>query len=49
MKLRPIAVALAAMAVAGSALAQDTTSEKGKLSYYFGYDYGNNLRRALQV
>ncbi|RRN58553.1 FKBP-type peptidyl-prolyl cis-trans isomerase [Pseudoxanthomonas sp. SGNA-20] len=43
MKLRPIAVALAAMAVAGSALAQDTTSEKGKLSYYFGYDYGNNL------
>jgi peptidylprolyl isomerase len=24
-------------------LAQDTTSEKGKLSYYFGYDYGNNL------
>lgn len=43
MKLRPIAVALAAMAVAGSAFAQDTTSEKGKLSYYFGYDYGNNL------
>jgi 3-dehydroquinate dehydratase/shikimate dehydrogenase len=29
--------------MAGSALAQDTTSEKGKLSYYFGYDYGNNL------
>lgn len=27
----------------GNALAQDTTSEKGKLSYYFGYDYGNNL------
>lgn len=43
MKLRPIAVAIAALAVAGSAFAQDTTSEKGKLSYYFGYDYGNNL------
>ena len=43
MKLRPIAVAIAALALAGSAFAQDTTSEKGKLSYYFGYDYGNNL------
>jgi len=43
MKLRSLAVAVAAFAMAGSALAQDTTSEKGKLSYYFGYDYGNNL------
>ena len=43
MKLRPIAVAIAALALAGSAFAQDTTSEKGKLSYYFGYDFGNNL------
>ena len=43
MKLRPIAVAVAALALAGSAFAQDTTSEKGKLSYYFGYDYGSNL------
>src|SRR5690606_9760663 len=43
MKLRPIAVAVAALFVAGGALAQDTTSEKGKLSYYFGYGYGNNL------
>lgn len=43
MKLRSIAVAAAALALAGNALAQDTTSEKGKLSYYFGYDYGNNL------
>ena len=43
MKLRPIAVAIAALALAGGAFAQDTTSEKGKLSYYFGYDYGNNL------
>lgn len=43
MKLRPIAVAIATLALAGGAFAQDTTSEKGKLSYYFGYDYGNNL------
>ncbi|KAF1698436.1 peptidylprolyl isomerase [Pseudoxanthomonas jiangsuensis] len=43
MKLRPIAVAIAALALAGGAFAQDTSSEKGKLSYYFGYDYGNNL------
>ena len=41
MKFRPIAVA--ALALAGNAFAQDITSEKGKLSYYFGYDYGNNL------
>jgi len=43
MKLRSIAVAVAALAFAGGAFAQDTTSEKGKLSYYFGYDYGSNL------
>ena len=43
MKLRPIAVAIATLALAGGAFAQDTASEKGKLSYYFGYDYGNNL------
>jgi peptidylprolyl isomerase len=43
MKLRSLVVAVAAFAMAGNALAQDTTSEKGKLSYYFGYDYGNNL------
>jgi peptidylprolyl isomerase len=43
MKLRSLVVAVAAIAMAGNALAQDTTSEKGKLSYYFGYDYGNNL------
>lgn len=48
MKLRPIAVALAALAMAGSAFAQDTTSEKGKLSYYFGYDYGNNLAELVE-
>jgi len=43
MKLRSIAVAVAALAVTGAAFAQDIASEKGKLSYYFGYDYGNNL------
>jgi peptidylprolyl isomerase len=43
MKLRSIAVAVAALALTGNAFAQDTSSEKGKLSYYFGYDYGNNL------
>jgi len=43
MKLRPIAAAVAALALAGSAFAQDITSEKGKLSYYFGYEVGGNL------
>ena len=43
MKLRSIAVAVAALALTGTAFAQDVSSEKGKLSYYFGYDYGNNL------
>ena len=43
MKLRSIAVAVAALALTGTAIAQDVSSEKGKLSYYFGYDYGNNL------
>ena len=38
MKLRSIAVAVAALALTGNALAQDLSSEKGKLSYYFGYD-----------
>lgn len=44
MKLRLIAVAVAALALsAGHAAAQDTSSEKGKLSYAFGYDYGTQL------
>ena len=43
MKVRLIAVACAALVLSGSALAQDVTSDKGKLSYYFGYDFGNNL------
>ncbi|MFD0737804.1 FKBP-type peptidyl-prolyl cis-trans isomerase N-terminal domain-containing protein [Lysobacter koreensis] len=43
MKLRLIAVAIAALALtAGNAVAQDTSSEKGKLSYALGYDLGRN-------
>ncbi|MBW8777031.1 MAG: FKBP-type peptidyl-prolyl cis-trans isomerase [Stenotrophomonas sp.] len=45
MKLRSIAVAVAALALTGNAFAQDIASEKGKLSYYFGYDYGNNPKK----
>ena len=36
-------LALAALFVAGSASAQDTTSEKGKLSYAIGYQIGSGL------
>ncbi len=43
MKLRLIAVAVAALTLtAGQAVAQDTTSESGKLSYALGYDLGRN-------
>lgn len=43
MKLRLIAVAVAAMALTvGNAAAQDTSSEKGKLGYALGYDLGRN-------
>lgn len=43
MKLRLIAVAVAALVLtAGNAVAQDTSSEKGKLSYALGYDLGRN-------
>jgi len=35
--------ALAALLVTGSAFAQDTTSEKGKLSYAIGYQIGGGL------
>jgi peptidylprolyl isomerase len=45
MKLRLMAVATAALVLsAGLANAQDTTSEKGKLSYAFGYQYGQQLQ-----
>ncbi|TCZ83342.1 FKBP-type peptidyl-prolyl cis-trans isomerase N-terminal domain-containing protein [Lysobacter sp. N42] len=44
MKLRLMAVATAALVLsAGFASAQDTTSEKGKLSYALGYDAGVNI------
>ena len=44
MKLRLLAATVAALTLtAGLAVAQDTASEKGKLSYYFGYDFGRNL------
>lgn len=44
MKLRLLAASLAALTLtAGVASAQDTTSEKGKLSYAIGYDMGNNV------
>src|SRR3546814_19237481 len=44
MKLRLLATTLAAMTlVDGTASAQDTSSEKGKLSYALGYALGRNL------
>jgi len=43
MKLHSMALAVIAAVASSSALAQDLSSEKGKLSYYFGYDLGNNL------
>ena len=44
MKLRLLTAALAATTlVAGTAAAQDTTSEKGKLSYAIGYNTGAEL------
>ena len=44
MKLRLLAATVAALTLtAGIAAAQDTASEKGKLSYYFGYDFGRSL------
>ncbi len=43
MKLRLIAVAVTALVfTSGQVVAQDTTSEKGKLSYALGYDLGRN-------
>lgn len=49
MKLRLLSASVLAMTlVAGAAAAQDTTSEKGKLSYYFGYDFGGNLQSLIE-
>ena len=44
MKLRLLAASLAALTlVSGAAVAQDTTSERGKLSYAIGYNTGVEL------
>ncbi len=49
MMLRFGAVALAAL-IAGNVAAQDTTSEKGKLSYAIGYEIGNDfIEKKLEV
>ena len=42
MKLRLIAAAVAALALTGTAAAQNTSTEQGKLSYALGYDLGRN-------
>ena len=42
MKLRLLAAATTALLLAGTAAAQDTSTEKGKLSYALGYDLGRN-------
>lgn len=44
MKLRLLAATVAALTlVGGTAVAQDTSSEQGQLSYALGYDLGRNL------
>lgn len=44
MKLRLLAAAVAALTlVGGTAVAQDTSTEQGQLSYALGYDLGRNL------
>ena len=49
MKLRTLAAVLAATTlVAGPAVAQDTSTEQGKLSYAFGYDYGRSLHELIE-
>ncbi|QNP40291.1 FKBP-type peptidyl-prolyl cis-trans isomerase N-terminal domain-containing protein [Lysobacter solisilvae (ex Woo and Kim 2020)] len=47
MKLRLIAAAVAALLLAGNAVAQDTSTEKGKLSYALGYDHGVKLAELI--
>jgi peptidylprolyl isomerase len=48
MKLRLMAVTMAALVMsAGVAAAQDTSSEKGKLSYAFGYEFGQSLHQLM--
>ena len=50
MKLRLIAAAVAALALtAGNAVAQDTSTEKGKLSYALGYQLGRETIESGEV
>ena len=50
MKLRLLAAAVAGLTLtAGVAGAQDLNSEKGKLSYAFGYDFARNLAESGEV
>lgn len=50
MKLRMIAAVLAVLVVVPVAAAQDTASEKGKLSYAIGYEVGRDInQRKLDV
>ncbi len=49
MKLRLLAATLAALTLtAGIASAQDTSSDKGKLSYAIGYDMGNSVAELVK-
>lgn len=50
MKMRTLAAVLAALTIsAGAVHAQDMTSEKGKLSYIFGYQLGGQLEQAQEA
>ncbi|ODS62475.1 MAG: hypothetical protein ABS41_09570 [Arenimonas sp. SCN 70-307] len=49
MRLRhPLLAAFVALALSGGATAQDTTSEKGKLSYALGYSTGQDMARLIK-
>ena len=49
MRLRhPLLAAFIALALSGGATAQDTTSDKGKLSYALGYTTGQDIARMLR-
>jgi len=49
MTLRPtLLAAFAALAFAGTSAAQDTTSDKGKLSYALGYSTGKDIAQLTQ-
>lgn len=49
MRLRhPLLAVFIALALSGGATAQDTTSDKGKLSYALGYSTGQDIARMLK-